>query len=133
MSASNYLEAQILDHIFRTASFTKPAALYVALFTVAPGEDGTGGTEVAGGSYARVQKDPGDANWDRTGSVVANALEITFPAPTADWGSIVAFGIYDAATSGNYLGGDNLTQPKTVNNGDAAPIFPVGTLTWTAD
>ena len=27
--------------------------LYIALFTVAPGEDGTGETEVSGGGYAR--------------------------------------------------------------------------------
>ena len=132
MSASDYLETQILTHIFRTASFTKPSALYVALFTTAPAEDGTGGTEVSGGSYARVQNGPSDAAWGLSGSVVSNTPEIIFPAPTGNWGSIAAFGVYDASSAGNYLGGAALAIPKTVNNGDAAPRYLAGALTWTA-
>ena len=44
MSAlSNYAEGKLIDHLFRTASFAKPATLYFALFTTIPGEDGAGG------------------------------------------------------------------------------------------
>ena len=135
-SSSDTLEANILDHLFRTASWTKPAALYLALFTVAPDDAGAGGTEVSGGSYARVNKAPSDANWNRSGSVVSNAADVFFPAPTADWAEgvtkIVAFGVYSAITGGTYLGGNVLTSQKNVLSGDAAPKFPAGTLTWTA-
>ena len=56
-SASDYYEGQLIDHTFRTASFTKPRGLAVARFTSAP-SDSAGGTEVTGGSYARVDVPP---------------------------------------------------------------------------
>ncbi len=131
MSAmSDYLEGEIIKHIFRTGSFTKPTALYVGLFTAAPSDAG-GGTEVSGGGYARAQLDPGDTNWSAPVSGdghTDNLAEITFPAPTADWGVVTHFAIFDAATAGNMLFHGALTQAKTINNGDPAPKFPVGAL-----
>ena len=44
-AASDYLESAIVNHIFRTDSFAKPATVYIALFTAAPSDSG-GGTEV---------------------------------------------------------------------------------------
>jgi hypothetical protein len=127
---SDYLEVELRKHIFRTGSFTKPSALYVSLHTADPTDDGSG-TEVSGGSYARVQRDPLDANWtaaSATDGVTDNAAAITFPAPTANWGSITHFGIWDASSGGNLLIHGALTTPKTVNNGDAAPSFATGAL-----
>ncbi len=136
---SDYLENQHVDHIFRTATFGKPASLYIALFTSAPSDSGPG-TEVAGGSYARIQRNPLDANWTATqGGVVGastgssgltqNAAAIVFPAPTASWGVLTHVGIFDAVVGGNMLFGGALMTPKTVNAGDAAPSFPAGALT----
>jgi hypothetical protein len=127
---SDYLEGQIRAHIFRTASFTKPTVLAVALYTATPGETG-GGTEVTGGSYARVQRDPLDANWtapDATGGLTDNAAALTFPAPTANWGVVTAMAILDATAAGNFIIYGALTAPKTINNGDPAPSFPIGAL-----
>lgn len=132
-AATDYLEAELRKHLFRTGSFTKPAALYLALFTAAPGEAG-GGTEVSGGSYARVQRDPLDANWtapDSTGGLTANAADIQFPAPTANWGTATHWALFDAASAGNMLIYGALTVAKTINNGDAAPKFAAGALTVT--
>ena len=50
---TDYLEDKVLDHVFGGTAYTAPSTLYVALFTVSPGDDGTGGTEVSGGAYAR--------------------------------------------------------------------------------
>lgn len=127
---SNYLENELVKHIFRTGSFTKPSALYVALYTSAPSDSG-GGTEVSGGSYARAQLDPSDSNWAATSGSdgkTSNAVEITFAAPTGNWGTITHFGIFDASTSGNLLIHGALTVSKTVNNADAAPKFAVNAL-----
>jgi len=135
---SDYLENQIIDHIFRTASFTKPTALHVALFTAAPSDSG-GGTEVTGGSYARVNLAPLDTNWNATqgGTTGAssgtlgltdNAVDITFAVPTANWGTITHVGIFDATTGGNLLFHGALGTSKTVNNGDPAPKFVAGDL-----
>jgi len=127
---SDYLEVQIRAHIFRTASFTKPTVLAVGLFTAAPSDSG-GGTEVSGGSYARVQRDPLDANWTAasgTDGLTDNAAALTFPAPSANWGVVTHFGIFDATSAGNLLLHGALTTPKTINNGDPAPAFAIGAL-----
>lgn len=127
---SDYLEVEIRKHIFRTGSFTKPAVLAIALYTAAPGEAG-GGTEVTGGSYARVQRDPLDANWsapDATGGLTDNVAALTFPAPSANWGVVTHIAILDATAGGNFLLYGALTTPKTINSGDAAPAFAIGAL-----
>jgi hypothetical protein len=138
MQASDYLENKLVDHIFRAAAFPKPTGLFIALFTAAPTDAG-GGTEISGGGYARVALAPSDANWRATqggtsgvssGATgqTANAIAITFPAPSADWGTATHFGIYDAATGGNLLIWDALTAPRPIGNGDTPPAFPVGAL-----
>jgi hypothetical protein len=109
--------------------------LWVSLHTADPTDAGTG-TEVAGGSYVRVQMDPGDANWtapDATGGVTRNALPIQFPAPTAAWGLIQYFGVWDQQTGGRFIMGGALTNPKSVNNADPAPLFPASLLVFTLD
>lgn len=141
---TNYLENQMIDWFFRGQTFTPPTNLHFALFTVAPTDAG-GGTEVSGGSYARVsvarsltsfagtQSAGSTTASTGTGGTTSNNAAITFPAPTANWGSIVGMGVYDASTGGNLLFYGNLTQAKTVNNGDAAPSFPAGTWTYQED
>ena len=139
--ASDYLENKLIDHLFRTGTFAKPTGLYLALFTAAP-SDAAGGTEVAGGSYARVNLAPSDTNWratqggtsgasSGTGGLTSNAVAITFPAPTADWGTVTHFGIFDASSGGNLLIWDALTAARTILNNDPAPVFADGALTVT--
>lgn len=101
---------------------------YFALFTAAPGEAG-GGTEVSGGSYARAQLDPADANWTAPSGgngATDNAAAITFPTPSANWGTVTHVAHMDRATGGNYMMHAALTASKTINNGDPAPTFPIG-------
>lgn len=136
MSMSDYLEVELRKHIFRTGSFTKPSALYVSLHTAAPDEDASPTNEVTGGSYARVQRDPLDANWtaaSATDGNTDNAAAITFPTPSANWGTVTHFGIWDASTSGNMLLSGTITPNKTINNGDPAPSFAIGALDVTFD
>lgn len=142
MSAmSDYLENKLVDLLFRGQAFSAPAC-YIGLFTAAPSDSG-GGTEVSGGSYARVNTSAGLTTWagtqsagsttasSGTGGQTSNNGAITFPAPSANWGSITHFGIFDAASGGNLLFHGALTASKTVNNGDPAPSFTSGSLTVT--
>ena len=122
---SDYLEGQVRAHIFRTASFTKPTVLAVALCTAAPTNASTGATitEVSGGSYARVQRDPLDANWtaaSSTDGLTDNAADITFPTATANWGTVTHVAVLDSVTlgAGNVLFWGALDASKVVNNGD---------------
>jgi hypothetical protein len=129
-----------------TAIATIPALnqLYVALLTAAPSDSG-GGTEVSGGSYARVAVGSTLANWagtqsagsstasSGTGALTSNNNAITFPSPTGNWGVCTHMGIYDSPTSGNLLYWVALTVSKTVNNGDPAPSFVAAALSITED
>lgn len=135
---SDYAENQIADHMFRTATWAKPTGLYYALFTAAPSDSG-GGTEVSGGSYARVNLAPLNANYEGThGSVtgassgtngrIRNAVAITFPAPTADWGTVTHFGIFDASSGGNLLIHGAFSVSKLISNGDQAPAIAINGL-----
>ena len=131
MSKSDYLENKVLDGVLGGPALALPATVYVALFTAAPTDAG-GGTEVTGGAYARVAVTNNATNFPAAvGGAKSNGTAITFPAPTANWGVIVAFGIFDAATAGNLLYWGNVTPNKTVNNGDPAPSFAVGDLDFT--
>jgi hypothetical protein len=112
---SNYLENKLIDHFLGTTTYTKPSAVYVALYTVAPSDAG-GGTEVTGGSYARQT-----ATFTAAASgATSNSANIDFtnmPAAT-----VVAIGIFDALTSGNLLLHGTLTTNKTTDAGDTLRI-----------
>ena len=54
MSFSNFLETEILDHVFANNAYTAPTTLYLALFTANPDEDGSGAeVSTSGTAYAR--------------------------------------------------------------------------------
>lgn len=132
MAKSDYQEANVLNGTLRTAAFSKPAGVYVALFTSAT-DDAGGGTEVSGGGYARVQHGPSDATWTAptAAGLVQNIGDIQFADPSANWGTVTHFALYDALTGGNMLYHAPLVSPVTVNNGDTGPKFADGALTVT--
>lgn len=139
-SFTDYYENKLIDAAFRGQAYTFPTTHYIGLDTGSCTEAG-GGTEVTGGSYARVAVTSSLANWAGTqsaGSTTAssgtsgttsNNGAIAYPAPTANWGQILSFRIWDALTAGFALICQPLTTPKTVNNGDPAPSFGTGALT----
>ena len=129
MAKSDYQEANVLNGTLRTATFTEPAAIYVALFT-SPTSDAGGGTEVSAGGYARVQHGPGDSFWSAPtlAGLVQNVGNIQFADPTADWGTITHFALYDAVTAGNSLYHGPLTASVSVTNGQLGPRFGDGAL-----
>lgn len=151
---SDFLENKLIDFLFRAqalgitgataAAGTGPTALFVALFTANPTDTG-GGTEVTGGSYARVSVTSSLANWagtqaaasttasSGTSGTTSNNAAVTFPTPTANWGVITGVAIFDATTAGNLLFWGSLTTSKTVNNGDPAPSFAAAALTVQID
>lgn len=112
---SNYLENALINHILRNTQHTTPGtSIYVALYTTDPTDADTG-TEVSGGSYARVQVTAWDAPSD---GATANTSDITFTTASADWGTVSHVGIHDDSAAGNLLFHGSLTQSKVVNNGD---------------
>jgi hypothetical protein len=143
-SFTDFAENKIADAVMRGQSLGVPATWYVALYTTCP-TDSTAGTEVSGGSYARVAVTASLANWagtqsagsttasSGTGGTTSNNAAITFPAPTASWGVVTCVGVTDASTSGNIWIYTPLAVSKTINNGDAAPSFAAAALTVQVD
>ncbi len=112
---TDYAENKILN-LMRNTAWTNFAA-YVALFTTATADDGTG-TEVSGGSYARELADLSEAS----GGASSNAADITFTAATASWGTVTHVAIYDAVTAGNMIMHGALDVSKAVASGDIFKI-----------
>lgn len=121
-SFSDYLEDKVLKHVFTNTSYTPAATLYVGLFTAAPTDAG-GGTEVSGGSYARQSMAFTVSGSNPT--LATNSGAVEFPTATASWGTIVAAAVFDASTSGNMLAWADLTNNKTIADGDVFR-FPAG-------
>ena len=133
---SDYLEAELLDHVFGGGDYTRPANLYFALFTAAPSDSG-GGTEVTGGSYARVNMTNDATNFPAATTTAGvttkkNGTTIQFAQATANWGTVTHWGVFDASTSGNLIVHGALSASRSVVSGDA-PRFLADAFSLTAD
>ena len=127
-AASNYLENKLLDHVLTATSYTAPGARYLALFTNTSGnaaanlEAGTLTDEVStsGTAYARQAVTFAAASG---GSSATNAT-VTFPAATANWGTITHVAVMDGNTAGsdNVLFWGAVTTSKTIETGDTFQV-----------
>lgn len=110
------------DAIINTMRATGITAFtgYASLHTADPGL--TGASEVTGGSYAR-QAITFDAP---AGGVSANSAALTFtdmPSVT-----VTHVGVWDAATVGNFVYGDVLSNGNQVVNAGGTFEIPIGDL-----
>lgn len=140
-SLSDYTENNGVDFIFRAQTWTIAANLHWGLSTAAC-SDSSVGTEVSGGSYARVSIARSLANWagtqsagsttasTGTGGQTSNNVAINFATPTAGWGTVSHFFASDASSGGNIILCQALTTSKTINTGDTVS-FPIGAITIT--
>jgi len=122
MSFTNFLETEILDHVFAGAAYTAPGTHYLALFTaVADGEAGSV-TELSGSAYARQS-----VAFTTSGNTTSNNAAVEFPTATGSWGTVTHVGVYDAQTSGNLMAYATLSSSKTIDTGDVFRV-PSGDL-----
>ena len=103
-------------------------SLFVALFTVAPGEAG-GGTEAVYTGYARVAVARSSAGWTITDNVAANTAEITFGECTDGSETIIGAAIMTALTGGDMLYWND--DPNLAVSVGVIPSFAIGSLTIT--
>ena len=128
MSFSNFLETEILDHVFAGAAYTAPTTHYLALFTAAPGETG-GGTEVTtvGTAYARET-----VAFTTTGNTTSNTAAVEYATATAAFGTVTHVGVFDALTAGNLMAYAALSSSKAIDSGDVFRV-PAADLDITLD
>jgi len=132
-SLSDFLEDAWLRTISEGTAYSAPAT-WIALFL-------SGGAEVGGGGYQRVQvnqdgttqpfwRAPVDGAGDE--KVIDNNGEVAFPQATDDWGTVTEVGIMDASSGGNELAREALVNAQTVNTGSIF-TFSDGDLNFTND
>jgi hypothetical protein len=143
----------LLQHVFRSTSYSAPANTYVGLFSTCPyagflGTELTSGTSAGYTRTAAIAK--GDSSWSYTAATyigaatIANTGAIAFPqnsSGTTAWVGACCFGVFDAPSAGNLLywgpltgptqgGSGTCTSPIVVGAG-ATASFAVGQLTIT--
>jgi len=121
-SKSSYLRTKQIEAALKATAFTGVATIYMSLHTASPALTGT--NEVSGNAYARQTVAFGAS----ASGVVLSSTAPAFPAPTpANWGTLTHFGLWDAATVGNFYYGDALTNSVATSIG--VPVtFPVGNV-----
>ena len=119
-NATDFYEDRLVAYHRGTQPAAPPANWYISLHT-ATTTDAGGGTEVSGGAYARVAVAASTAQWTASSAgngTTSNVNAITFPAATANWGTVVDFAIWDASSAGNMWFHGPLTTSRTINSGD---------------
>ena len=127
MSFTNFLETEILDHVFAGAAYSAPGTHYLALFTaISDGEAGSV-TELSGSAYARQS-----VAFTTSGNTTSNNAAVEFPTASGSWGTVTHVGVYDASTSGNLMAYATLSSSKAIASGDVFRV-PSGDLDITLD
>ena len=131
-SFSDYLENELLDHVFKTGAYTQPTHIYVALCTSAPDDDDDGSDLAAKEcdytSYDRVACNTWDA---ASGGATENTGAIEFPEKTGgDNDTATHFALLDAnnkSDADHVLAWGELDNSRSIVDG-AVPTFDAGEL-----
>ena len=113
----------------KNASYAKPTAMYIGLSSTTPTKTGGSVTEPTVGNYARIQVTSAQfdsaADIGGTSTGTSNNAEKAFAACTVTWASganMTHLVMYDAITTGTFIGFKALTVPKPVFAGDTFKI-----------
>jgi hypothetical protein len=108
-----YLAQSILDLLFRN-TIVSVTTVYAALFSVAPSDDGTGGTEISASGYTR--KSASFAAYASGRCYLSSNVSFTTNAPAA-WGAIAAVAYYTASSGGSFMVQSAISPVPTVGLG----------------
>jgi hypothetical protein len=113
MPITTYMANKVFDHLLRNQAYTPPSTIYFSLNTADPGDNGANEmavTRVAGTYSAASSK-----------SVALSSAVVFTNCPT---GTVVAFSIWDALSSGNCLWTGFLTaSPKAFTGDDSTDVI----------
>jgi len=122
MGISTYLANKLLDHVLTGDTYTSPTTLHISLHSADPGLIGS--YELSGSAYARITAtfDAADGGATQTATELESAM-----ATPSNWSEATHFGIWDAASGGNFLMGGELDSAVTVLINYEA-LFPDGSI-----
>lgn len=141
MGLTDTRERLVADSQFGGGATTwAPATWYLGLTTTTPNDDGTNFTEPVGGAYARVARTNNATNFPAASTVAGvttktNGTACTFPTPTGNWGPVVGWGWFEAASGGTAQVINPLTDNGTITvaSGNTPVEMAAGTLLMTWD
>lgn len=124
-SISDYLENEVLDHIFNGAgaAWTPPTTVYVGLSTADPLDDGSGLAEPTGNNYARASVTFSAAS----SRAITNSGTVTFNQASGPWGTITHYAFFTLVSGGNMMAHGQLAASKAIVSGNT-PSFAGGEL-----
>ena len=140
----NALVHQYNGNSAASTNVSLPSAGWMCLYTAMPtlGSDGefTGGTEVSGGGYHRLNMNTvglGGAHYFATPATtdaqgkasVSNSIAIQFAQSTASWGTVVGIGIMENETQ---TPGEKPYLIGTLTNPEGVPVGANETLSFAA-
>lgn len=125
---TDFLENAIINHFFRNTSQAASGA-YVALFSVMPAEDGTGGTEVTTTIRTAGRVAAGFSAPTGGSGIVTNAADVDFGL-AAGAANLAGFGLFNAASGGNLLASKTFSGAQNILQ-DAPCKFLAGALSLT--
>lgn len=124
MPITHYAANADLDNRYGSGT---PATIYFALFTSMPGLDGSGYAEVTDSGYSRVSLTNNGTNFPAASLGIKQvATAVTFASAVEGY-TLVGIGLFDAATSGNLMHYQQLTNTETISIG-TSPNFPSGQI-----
>jgi hypothetical protein len=109
MSASDYAENKIADHLLSTTSWTMPSQVYVKLHTGDPGEAGTAN---AAGETTRQA-----ANWSSASSGSASLSGTVSWTGVSTGETYTHVSLWDASSGGNCLASGAMGSSVAVSSG----------------
>lgn len=135
-NASTYTRTNLLNALLRGVAFPLPANTYVSLHTADPGATGANEETVANfPAYARRKAETAaiGTGWGApSGDASKNSNQLTFPGMNGGAAQTVThWGLWDAATGGNFLTGGPLQTARTLQVGDVF-VFDVNSITVSA-
>ena len=129
MSATNFLELKLLDHLVNNTAYTAPNPMYVALATAVSDAEAGSFTEVSSSGTAYARQSAANTKWaSATGGSVTTSADIQYPVATAAYGTVTHIALMDAVTGGNCLMIQALTASKAVDTNDQF-VINTGNLT----
>jgi hypothetical protein len=109
--------AQILNKEFGGTNYSPNGSWYVGLRS--------GGSELSGGSYARVPITNDTTSFPNVAAnVMVNGVAITFPQASADWATADEVALFSASSGGTPKYTGVLDTPVTVQSGQTREFAP---------
>ena len=126
---TDYLNNKVLDLVLGNSAFVSPSTLYIGLSLNPSSKGGVINEPSPSTGYLRMGvantllNFPQASNGSKT-----NVNTITFPTPTASWGTILAVFLADSANGGNILAMADLSSPRLVSLGSPGPTIASNAL-----